>query len=167
MIKVFLTVRVLHMLLAALWIGGTAVVVFFLVPAVDDAGPEGGKVMAGLQRHKFMTYMPTIGGLTVLSGLWLIWRFTSGDFAKSSFHMFATGGVLGLTAAIIGGSVVGRSAKKISEIAKQAASTTDAAQRAALLAQTAPLKKRMKTFGYLVFFMLLTAFVLMALGHYV
>ena len=167
MIKVFLTVRVLHMLMAALWIGGTAVVVFFLVPAVDDAGLDGGKVMAGLERHKFMAYMPALGGLTVLSGLWLIWRFTSGDFARSSFHMFATGGVLGLTAAIIGGSVVGRSAKKLSEIAKQAASTTDAAQRAALVAQMGPLKKRMKTFGHVVFFLLLTAFVLMTLGHYV
>lgn len=167
MIKVFLTVRVLHMLLAALWIGGTAVVVFFLVPAVDDAGPDGGKVMAGLERHKFMTYMPTLGGLTVLSGLWLIWRFTSGDFARSSFHMFAAGGVLGLGAAIIGGSVVGRSAKRIGQLSTQAAATTDAAQRAALLAQLGPLKKRMKTSGVVVFFLLLAAFVLMALGHYV
>jgi hypothetical protein len=62
---------------------------------------------------------------------------------------------------------VGRSAHKISAIAKQAASTTDAAQRAALLAQMGPLKARMKTFGYIVFFLLLTAFVLMTLGHYV
>jgi hypothetical protein len=145
MIKVFLAVRVLHMLMGALWLGGVAVMAFFLGPALDDAGPEGGKVMAGLERHKFLTYFPIVAGLSVLSGLWLIWRFTNGDFAKSSFHMFATGGVLGLTAAIIGGSVVGRTANRLVALGKQAAAVNDAQQRAALVAQMGPLKARMKT----------------------
>jgi hypothetical protein len=167
MIKVFLAVRVFHMLMGALWLGGVTLMAFFLGPAIEEAGPEGGRVMMGLERHKLMAYFPMVAGLSVLSGLWLFWRFASGDFARSSFHMFATGGVLGLAAAIIGGSVVGRTAKKLSGLGKQAASTTDAQQRGALVAQMAPLKKRMHTFTLIVFFLLLGAFVCMALGHYV
>ena len=167
MIKVFLAVRVLHMLMGALWLGGVTVMVFFLSPAIDEAGPEGGKVMAGLVRHKFLIYFPIIAGLSVLSGLWLFWRFASGDFARSSFHMFATGAGLGLIAAIIGGSVVGRTANKLAALGSQVATTTDPQQRAALFAQMTPLKKRMTTFSYVVFFLVLGAFIFMALGHYV
>jgi hypothetical protein len=167
MIKVFLAVRVLHMLMGALWLGGLALMAFFLGPAMSDAGPEGGKVMAGLERHKLMTYFPIIAGLSILSGAWLLWRFTSGDFAQSTFHMFATGAVLGLAAAIIGGAVVGRTANKLAALGKQAAAATDAQQRGAIMAQMAPLKKRMATFTHVVFFLVLGAFIFMALAHYV
>ena len=167
MIKVFLTVRVLHMLMGALWLGGVTVMTFFLGPAINEAGPEGGKVMGGLVRRKFLTYFPIVAGLSVLSGAWLLWRFTSGDFAQSSFHMFATGAVLGLAAAIIGGSVVGRTANKLAALGQKAAAATDAQQRGAIIAQMAPLKKRMHTFTLVVFFLVLGAFICMSLGHYV
>jgi len=116
MIQMFLVVRVFHVLFGAAWLGAAVFNAFFLMPAMQEAGPDAGKVMAALMRRKLPTFVASISGLTVLSGLYLYWRFTNGfDPAlrgSRSVMVFGTGGVLGMTAAILAVSVVTRSMKR-------------------------------------------------------
>ena len=166
----FLTLRVLHVLLAAIWIGATVFMTFLVMPVVEAAGPAGGQVMIGLNRKGLTAFFGALGGLTVLTGLYLFWRFTSGfdpEISRTRAGMaFGIGGVAGIIAVIIGGSIVGRSAKKVMELMEQAMKVPEA-QRGALMQQAGVLRQRMKSAGTIVLVMQVIALVLMALGHYI
>lgn len=167
----FLSARVLHILLGATWLGAAVVVSFFLLPAIEQAGPDGGKVVAGMIRRKFDKFVPSIGGLTVVTGFYLYWHFTNGFDPVASGSMgarvFGAGGVLGTIALIIAGSVVARNMRKVVALMKQAAETTDAQIRAPLLEQAGQLRRKAGKAGRIVALLLIVTIVLMALGHYV
>src|SRR5687768_1498652 len=71
----FLSLRVLHVLLAAVWLGSAAFITFIMMPAVNAAGPAGGQVMLALNRKGLVTFMASISGITVLTGWYLFWHF--------------------------------------------------------------------------------------------
>lgn len=167
----FLSLRVLHVLLASLWIGATFFISAFLMPAVSDAGPAGGQVMIGLNRKGLVPFFAAIGGTTVLTGIYLFWRFTSGfDPALSGSRAgiaYSIGGLAGLVAAILGGAVVGRSSKKIVAVMEQASKTSDGPKKAALMQEAAGLRQTLTTFGAVVIVCQVIALVLMAVAHYI
>src|SRR5215470_11496411 len=113
----FLAVRALHVLLAAAWLGTVAFVYLVLSPALDEVGPSGAALMTALARRGFHALIAAVGGTTVLTGLWLYWRFTGGFDPAASATMgarvFGAGGVAGILALVIGGAIVGRTAKKL------------------------------------------------------
>jgi hypothetical protein len=166
----FLTLRVVHVLLAAVWIGATVFTSMLLMPAVESAGPAGGQVMMGLGRRGITAFFGVVGGITTLTGIYLYWRFTGGfdpEVSRTNAGMaFGIGGVAGILATILGGAVVGRSSNKLLEIMGQVA-TAPEAQRAALMQQAGALRGRMKTFGTVVLLLQVTALALMAVGHYI
>ena len=141
------------------------------MPAIQDVGPDGGKVMAAMARRGLITFIPSVAGLTVLTGIYLDRHFTDGFDAALSGSMgarvFGTGGLLGLIAAIIGGSVVSRSIKRVLALMGSVATTTDAAARASLLQEVARFRQRAGTAARIVAVLLMITVVLMALGHYV
>jgi hypothetical protein len=165
----YLTIRALHVLLGALWLGFTVLMAYFLMPAMEDAGPAGAKVAAGLERHRLMVAFGAISGLTVLSGIWLYWRYTAGfNPAISRSHAgmaFGLGGVLGIIAAILGGSVVGRSMKRAGALAATAASAPEA-DRGPLLSQAAALRARARATAKLLSILLSITIILMATAAY-
>src|SRR5689334_6669846 len=69
----FLTMRALHVVLAAAWFGAVLFTTLFLGPAVDELGPSSGPLMNSLMRRGLHKYMASIGGLTVLIGFYLFW----------------------------------------------------------------------------------------------
>ena len=166
----FLTLRVVHVLLAAVWIGATVFMSFLLMPAIEAAGPAGGQVMIGLNRRGMSAFFGATGGITVLTGIYLFWRFTDGfDPEVSGSHAgiaFSIGGLAGLLAVIIGGSVVGRSANKVVGLMEQAAKMPDT-QRGPLMQEAGVLGQRITTFGSLVILLQVIALVLMAVAHYI
>lgn len=168
---IFLLLRVLHVLLAALWIGGTVFISFLLMPALEMTGPSSGAVMINLQRRGLNAYMASLGGLTVLTGIYLFWRFTGGFDPEISGSpagiVYSVGGACGLLATILGGAVVGRSAKQAVEILIKANTLPDGAEKGALLRTIEPLRARMTTFGTIVVMLQAMALALMAIGHYV
>src|SRR5207237_1314664 len=97
--------------------GAAVFATVFLMPALGEAGADTGVVMAGLERRRLMIAMPSFGGLTVLTGVWLYWHFTSGfnpGISTSAGGLgFGVGGAFGLAALIVGGSVVGRSVRRM------------------------------------------------------
>lgn len=166
----FLLIRASHVLLAALWVGATAFAAFFLFPALADVGPAAGPVMGALVRRRVPVFMASVGGTTVLTGIYLYYRFTSGfdpNVSRTPAAMvFGTGGILGLIALIVGGAVVSKNAKKMGELGARLASAAPE-ERAALAAQVAVHRNRATTGSRIVIVLQLISIVLMAIGHYV
>lgn len=166
----FLSIRVVHVLLAAVWLGSAAFMTFVLMPAIGTAGPSGGAVMIALNKKGIVPFFATISGITVLTGFYLYWRYTAGFdptlSASRAGMAYGIGGVCGLIAAIIGGSVVGRSSKRMIEVMERVA-TADAAEKASLLAEAATLRARLTTFGPIVVVLQVIAAGVMAIGHYI
>jgi len=168
---VFLAVRALHVLLAAAWLGTVAFVYLILSPALDEAGPAGAAVMAAVGRRGMHAVIASVGGVTVLSGIWLYWRFTGGFDPATSATMgarvFGAGGAAGILALILGGAIVGRSAKKLTDLGAKVSGTGDAAQRTALMSEIAATKARLNLWGKIVLALQVVALICMAIGHYV
>jgi hypothetical protein len=168
---VFLLIRVVHVLLAAVWLGSTAFLSTQLMPAIEATGPAGGQVMIKLNRSGLVAFFASLGGVTVLTGIYLYWRFTGGfDPAVSSSHAgmaFGIGGVCGILAVILGGAVVGRSSKRIVDVMEQVMKLPDGPQKGALVQEANALKGKLKTFGAIVLLLQVLALSLMAVGHYI
>lgn len=167
----FLLLRAVHVLFAAVWLGMTAFVGIFLMPSMQEAGPGAGPVMAGIMRRKFPVVMASLGGTVVLTGIYLYWRFTGGfDPALSSSRsamVFGTGGTAGLLAFIIGGSMVARNAKKMAELSAKLPSMPEGPERAAVASQVEAARARVKKFTPIVLVLQMIALAAMAIGHYV
>jgi hypothetical protein len=114
---IYLFARILHVLLAAIWVGLLAFIALFLLPAVKDTGANGGSLMTALIRRRLPAINAMLGGITVVTGLWLYYRFTGGfDPAVAGSmpaRVFGTGGVAGMIALILDGALVGRNLKKL------------------------------------------------------
>ena len=70
--------RVVHVLCGVFWAGALMFAVIFLEPSVRASGPEGAKVMRALIQRHYLTVVPVVGALTILSGLWLMWIVSGG-----------------------------------------------------------------------------------------
>jgi uncharacterized membrane protein len=93
----------LHVAFGALWAGGAVTAGFFLIPAVLEAGPAGGAVMAGVVQRKFPIKMIAAGSVVVLTGLRMYMvRFTSGWLLSPEGLALSIGGLLGIGALFIG-----------------------------------------------------------------
>ena len=135
-----------------------------------DMGPAGGQVMGALGRRGFLTYMAIVPGTTVLTGIYLYWRFTGGfDTAVMGTHAgmaFGIGGLLGLASLIIGGSVIGRSGQALLALGEKMP-TLPPAEQAAAAQEMAKLTARADGGGKVVAVLTVITIVLMALGHYI
>jgi uncharacterized membrane protein len=166
----FLLLRAAHVLLAVTWVGATVFTTFLLMPALQDSGPAAGPVMAALMRRRFSAFMASLGGLTVVTGLYLYYRFTGGfDPALSGSigaMVFGTGGIAGIAALILGGAVISRNTKKMADLGPRLAAASGP-ERAALAAEMDAARRRTATFSKIVVVLQAIAVVLMAIGHYV
>jgi hypothetical protein len=166
----FLTLRVVHVLLAGTWVGFTIFTSFLLMPVIESSGPAGGQIMMGLEKKGMTALFASIGGTAVLTGIYLYWHFTGGfDPEVSRSHAglaFGIGGVAGIFALIIGGAVIGRSSRKVLELMSQLP-TAPEPQKAGMLREAEALRNKMKSFGQIVLLLQVIALGLMAVGHYI
>lgn len=106
MLAEILVLRLIHIVAGTFWVGTAIFTTAFLMPAMREAGPAAGSVMAGFQKRRLMVYMSLAATLTVLSGLRLLW-IISGGFASSFLQTsrgltFTASGVLALVAYLAG-----------------------------------------------------------------
>jgi uncharacterized membrane protein len=150
-----LVLRLVHIGGGAMWVGMMAFMVFFLTPAMAEAGPEGGKLMAALQRRRIMVIMPIIALLTIGSGLWLMMRLYGGpgNLAGSRMGMALNVGALATIVAFLIGIIFMRPAMM------RATTTTDPAEAQRLRARGA-------TLGRVVARLLMLALGAMAVARY-
>jgi hypothetical protein len=168
---VFLVLRALHVLMAALWVGAVGFMVFFVMPAMQQTGPAAGPMMGAIARRGLNAFMGALGGLTVVTGFYLYWRFTGGfEPALSGTRaamVFGTGGIAGLASVIIGGAVVGRNMARMGQLGGKAMALPEGPERAAMLQQSNAARDRGVTGARIVLALQLVAVVCMAIGHYV
>ena len=61
-----IVLRLVHIGSGAMWVGMMAFMTFYLTPALNEVGPDAGKVMQALQKQKIMIVMPVIALLTIV-----------------------------------------------------------------------------------------------------
>jgi len=165
-----LLARLLHIVLGTFWAGTMIFNAVFLAPAFQDVGPDAAKVAGALVRRRFMTIMPIVALVTILSGFWLYWRlsggFDSGYMGSRQGQTLGMGAVAALVAFVIGISIV-RPAMMRSGALGQRAAQAAGAERDALLAQVKAQRARSTLAGRWVAGLLTLALAAMALARYV
>ena len=127
-------VRALHIVAAGLWIGAGVMLTLYVMPAIRDSGAAGGKVLVEVMRRGIGVFMPSIAGVTMLSGLGLYWSWfqARGGINGTGALLLTIGAFAGVAAAIIGGAVLGRTVNALADLALEPPSEANAARTAAL-----------------------------------
>jgi uncharacterized membrane protein len=167
--ELYLLMRVVHILLGAIWVGTIFLAAFFLMPAMAEAGPDGAKVMGGLVRRKYMSIVPMVAMVNVATGFWLYWRYTGGFAPAQSgtpgAMVFGTGGIIATIALFLGLYGMRRNMMTAGALTAKAAAMPDGADKAAALAEAGARRKRAMRAGRIVGVLLIITTTLMALGH--
>ncbi len=165
-----LILRLLHIVLGVFWAGTLIFLAVFLVPSVQDVGPDGAKVMAALQRRRFLDVMPIVAALTILSGLWLYWRMSGGfnpAWVTSPVGLaLGIGGLLALVAFGIGVGIMRPAALRAGALAELVSQSPEGLDRSAQLSTVQRLRRRSAIAGRLVAALLAVATALMAVARY-
>lgn len=93
----------LHIVTGFMWAGGAIVVGFWIVPAIQEAGPAGGPVMAGIMKRKWVLFMTVTSWTAILTGLRLYMiRFSTAWLTSAEGIVITLGMLLAIGAAVIG-----------------------------------------------------------------
>jgi hypothetical protein len=167
---ILLLFRLAHIVLAAIWVGMAVFAAFFLAPALGDVGPDGGKVMAALQRRGMMTFLPIVAIVTLISGIWLYWKASLGfspEYSRSGPGIgYAIGAVASLVAYGLGIGLVRPAMTRTIGLAQSAAQATSDAERSQLQAEIGRLRARGATVSRWVGLLLIVATGAMAIARY-
>jgi hypothetical protein len=166
-----IVLRLFHIFSGVLWVGGVALLSWFIIPAVEGTGPAGGGVMKFLLvKTKFGPYFPALAGFTVLSGILMYWwdgSRSTGTFYSSPMGVtLSIGGLSGIVAMIFGGAVVGRASAGMARIFR----AVDAQGGPPTPEQTAELmalRAKVSWAARIVLPLLLIAVIAMAIARYV
>src|SRR5262245_31337713 len=143
---------------------------YFLQPALLDAGPERGKVMAAVQRRGIMTVMPILAVATIISGLWLYLRAAGGQhaaFARSGPGMaFGLGGLAAIAAFLTGIIVLRPAMLKAVALAQSLGPSATPEERQRVGAESQRLRARAAVAGKAVNHLLFFAVAAMAVARY-
>lgn len=156
--------RAAHILCASLWVGAATMLTLFILPSVREAGPAGGSVMGAAVRRGVPTFMASVGGLTILSGLWLYWlwaqRLGSAAMHTTSGITLGIGAVSGIAALVIGAVILSPASKRLAALGAEG--PPDEARKAQMTA----LQDRIAGAGKITVALMIVALVLMALSRY-
>lgn len=109
--------RICHIASGVLWAGTAMFLGWFLVPAVQEAGPSGGAVMGSLMRRGLSTGLTVVSGLCILTGARLYALvFATTGLATPVGLVFLTGGLLALAALLLGFLVNRPTAVRLAEL---------------------------------------------------
>ncbi|HVT39020.1 MAG TPA: hypothetical protein VHE78_08240, partial [Gemmatimonadaceae bacterium] len=102
--------RIVHIVCGVYWVGTVFFVAQFLEPIVRGAGPGGAPVIQGLQARKYFAFMPSIAGLSILSGAVMMWIDSSGFsaawMASRPGMGFSTGALFAIAGLSVGMAVL-------------------------------------------------------------
>jgi len=124
-IGVLLLLRIVHIVLGVFWVGAVVFIALLLMPSVRAAGPAGGAVMQQIiQTRRLSVWLMAAAVLTVLSGIGLYWHDSAG-FTSTAWlgsrqgRVFGLGGILAISAMIIGMAVNSPAGRKLGELGAQ------------------------------------------------
>jgi hypothetical protein len=170
MLTTYLIVRAVHIVSTGIWLGFALMSALFLMPAIAETGPDGGKVMGALQRRGLVSFTPIVATFAIASGLWLYWRYTAGfspEVSGSPSGMaFGVGGVTGILAYAIG-IPIGPTLARARRVMDEAAALPEGADRTARMATALRLRARAMTLVRIAAFLLLVTTVIMSVALFV
>jgi uncharacterized membrane protein len=104
--SVIILLRLLHIMCGAIWFGAVIVMTFYFMPAIGAAGPAGGAVMKQVGDRKYPQFVMAMMGLTILSGLGLMWYASSAFgpvwFRSPMGRTISLGAAIAIVASIYG-----------------------------------------------------------------
>lgn len=106
-----IVLRVVHIGAGIFWVGSSTFFHFFIEPTAHAVGPQSGPFMGHLmQKRKAPIVIAVSGLITIVAGVWLYWRNTSGfdpDLVTSDTGLgFLVGGIAAIAAWVLGAGVV-------------------------------------------------------------
>jgi uncharacterized membrane protein len=160
-----LTIRVVHVLGACIWLGAAFFAAWFLLPALRDVGPDAGKVIAAVQKRGWTVVLPIVATTTVLTGFYLYRPYmgAAGNAAK----YLGYGGVIGVIALVLGAGLISRFMNQATRLSAEAAAITDAAARAAAMNKANEARAKALMWARIVSLLVILAAVLMTMAMYV
>jgi len=166
-----IVLRLIHIVSGALWVGMATFTVYYLQPALQEVGPDGGKVMAAIQRRGIMTVMPLMAVAALLSGLWLYLRNAGGQhaaYAQSGQGMaFGIGGVAAIAAWLTGMFVMRPAMMKAVALAQSLGPSATPEERQRVGAEAQRLRGRSAVAGKAMTHLLFLALAAMAVARYI
>ncbi len=133
----FLLMRLLHVVLGVFWAGTIIFAAILLMPSIRDAGPDGGKVLLALLRRGYVTILPVVAVITIISGFWLymfLMKNAGPGWAGSmSARVYGLGAVAGLVALGLGLAIMRPNAKKMRAAMEALPNTPEGPARTALM----------------------------------
>jgi hypothetical protein len=165
-----IVLRFVHVVFGAIWVGMVVFATFFLMPAIQEVGPDGGKVMAAVQRRGLMTVMPLLALGALISGIWLYLRAGAGmpaEFGRSPVGMaFGLGGVAAIVAWVLGVAVLRPSMMKAMALAQSLGPSASAEERQKVMGEAQRLRERAASSGRATAYLLLFSVAAMAVARY-
>ena len=152
----------LHVFFGIVWAGGAISAGLFFIPAVLEAGPAGGVVMAAVVRRKLPIAMTVAAIFVVLTGarLYMV-RFTPDWMTRPEGLVLTFGGILGLGAFVMGVAIQKPTAEKLSALGA-AIAASGAPPSPAQIAEIGVLRAKLARVARLVAWHLIGASLLMA-----
>jgi uncharacterized membrane protein len=120
--KLFLVLRLVHVLTATLWVGAAVLIAFSIAPAMRATGEAGTTVLRYLTRNQRLPYvLLVIGAVAIASGavlFWMLGRANPGAWLHSpSGQTFLMGGCAALVAGVIGAGINIPTANRLGKVA--------------------------------------------------
>ena len=163
-----LIARALHIGLGVFWAGAMIFVATFLLPSIQEAGPDGAKVAAGLARRRFIDIMPVAALVTVVSGFYLYWKSSTGfspEYMGSRTGIaIGLGSVTALLALALGLAIVRPSMKRAMKLAQAAGTATES--RESMLAEAQASRAKAARAARAVAWLLAATTIAMAVARY-
>ncbi len=167
MSALLLVMRLVHIGLGAFWFGAHLFATLFLFPSIEEAGPDGGKVGAGIVRRNYPQIVAVSALLTILAGVWLLWHvsggFNSEYMQTGAGRSYSLGGASAILAFLIGITIVRPSFMKAMRLSQEAATS---ANPQGLHAEAKRLRARSMKAGLVIDVLLIITIAAMALGRY-
>lgn len=166
---IYLTVRVLHVLFGAFWVGAAFLVVLYLEPSVREAGPAGGVVVRAMVRRGYSGFINLVGIVSLVTGFWLLWRMSghfSGGFMGTTPGILISNGMLAGILAWGAGHGIRGSVKRLTVIGARV-EASGAPPTAEDQAEMERLRNKARMYSRITAVLLLIAMVTMALGPHV
>ncbi len=162
--------RLVHVVGGALWVGMAVYTTVYLMPSIQDAGPDGGKVMAALQRRGILTVLPALALLTIISGVWLYWRDSAGfdgGFMRSGVGLgFGLGGLASIAAYALGIAVLRPSLMRAAKLMAELGPGLSESERRSRVEEAGRYRARGARAGQVVTVLLLAAAAAMSVARY-
>ncbi|MBW8773210.1 MAG: hypothetical protein JF590_07980 [Gemmatimonadetes bacterium] len=163
--------RLIHIVGAIFWVGSAMFTGFFLIPALKESPATMGQVGQALSKRGFMTVMPIVGLLVILSGATMLWVTSGGNMQMymqtPAGHTFTMAGGVGILSLLIGLIFTKPANMKVGQLGAQLQAATDPAEKARLGGEMAAAGKQAALWTLIVTILMIIAAAGMAIARYV